>query len=706
MKRFTLLKTMLLLCALIVGSGSAWGVEEVYYTLDGTVTSGGNSNYSQDGGGLTQNGMNWSVTGNTTTNPWRIGGKSLSGVDREAYSKTAMGDAITKVELVLGNITLASVNSIKLIVASNSTFSSVLQEIEKTSISANTTLTFNPSGDNWAKGAFFKLVFNVTESNGSNSYVQVKSVKFYHTASASTVLTPTFNPVGGTYTTAQSVAISCGTTGATIHYTTNGEDPTTSDATYSSAVSITTSGTVLKAKAFKDGMTASSIASATYTIKPNQPTISVAGATITITGDIGCTFYYTINGDAPDNTKTKYTDPFDLDADCTIKAKAYDTYGNASDMKSLTFKYMPLAPKNINSGYFVKVTDASTLENGDAILIVNESDKVAMSTTQNTSNRGQTTATISEGVIYAPSVSVQKLTLVKLTETISSVDTDVFYFYTGEGYLYAASNSSNHLKTETTPDGNNNARATVSIESGNATIMFTGANSRKWLKYNGTSDLFSCYKADDTDQSIVQIYKEVAHDEPVTISAAKYATFCSPYKLDYSGTDVKAYMAKSTGSSVKLTEVEDGIVPANAGVVLYSETANTYNIPVTSAAGSDYDAENNELVGINVRTSVAADGGDGKTNYILSNEDAGVGFYKATTAGAYLAAHRAYLSTGAAASRSFLGFDDETTGIETINANRETVSGVQEYYNLNGQRVTTPTKGLYIVNGKKVIINK
>lgn len=193
----------------------------------------------------------------------------------------------------------------------------------------------------------------------------------------------------------------------------------------------------------------------------------------------------------------------------------------------------------------------------------------------------------------------------------------------------------------------------------------------------------------------------------VTVTDAKYATFCSPYKLDYSGTGVKVYMAKSTDSSVKLTEVEDGIVPANAGVVLYSETANTYNIPVTSAAGSDYDAEKNELVGINVRTSVAADGGEGKTNYILSNEDAGVGFYKAKTSGAYLAAHRAYLSTtGAAASRSFLGFDDETTGIETINTNPETVSGVQEYYNLNGQRVTAPTKGLYIVNGKKVIINK
>ena len=195
---------------------------------------------------------------------------------------------------------------------------------------------------------------------------------------------------------------------------------------------------------------------------------------------------------------------------------------------------------------------------------------------------------------------------------------------------------------------------------------------------------------------------------PVTITDAKYATFCSPYKLDYSSTVVKAYAAKVNGNSVKLTEVENGIVPANAGVVLYCKTAGTYAIPVTTEDATDYDALDNELIGINERTLVAKTAST-KTNYILSNEDkaSGVGFYLAADDGAYLPAHRAYLSTtSATASRSFLGFDDETTGIETINTNPETVSGVQEYYNLNGQRVANPSKGLYIVNGKKVIINK
>ena len=191
---------MLLLCALIVGSSNVWAGDVVHYTLDGTVTDGGNSNYAQDGGGLTQNGVDWSVTGNTTINPWRIGGKNLTGVDREAYSKTAMGTAITKIELKLGDITL-TVNSIKLIVASNSDFSTVIESFTETSITANTTLTFTPTAPatDWATGAYYKFVFNVT-AGSSNSYVQLKSAKFYESGYVPTH-TATFSVNGETTST-------------------------------------------------------------------------------------------------------------------------------------------------------------------------------------------------------------------------------------------------------------------------------------------------------------------------------------------------------------------------------------------------------------------------------------------------------------------------------------------------------------------------
>ena len=187
----------------------------------------------------------------------------------------------------------------------------------------------------------------------------------------------------------------------------------------------------------------------------------------------------------------------------------------------------------------------------------------------------------------------------------------------------------------------------------------------------------------------------------VSISDAKYATFCDNVARNFSGSGISVYTAASDGSKVVLSEIADGIVPENTGVVLYSDTKKTnVSIPATAASGSG-DYTSNEMVGINVTTNVAADGGSGKTNYILSNEASGVGFYKATDSGANLGAHKAYLSTtNAASARDFLGFEENTTAIESITNSKE-VKG--EYFNLNGQRVAQPTKGLYIVNGKKVI---
>jgi Chitobiase/beta-hexosaminidase C-terminal domain len=84
-------------------------------------------------------------------------------------------------------------------------------------------------------------------------------------ASGSTVATPTFSPVAGSYTGPQSVAISTTTTGATIYYTTDGSTPTTSSAVYSTPITVSTSQTI-KAIGVLSGDTNSSVGSAAYTI--------------------------------------------------------------------------------------------------------------------------------------------------------------------------------------------------------------------------------------------------------------------------------------------------------------------------------------------------------------------------------------------------------------------------------------------------------
>ena len=201
--------------------------------------------------------------------------------------------------------------------------------------------------------------------------------------------------------------------------------------------------------------------------------------------------------------------------------------------------------------------------------------------------------------------------------------------------------------------------------------------------------------------------------EEVTVTDAKYATYCSENKLNFAGTGVAAYMAKSNGSGVELTEITDGIVPGGAGVVLYSETAGNYTIPTTMATATFYNANTakNELLGITERSLISAAGEDGKTNYILSNEASGIGFYRAAEDGAYLRANRAYLSTSASASgvAAFLFFCDEEDGINPIHNAQCTI---HNYYDLSGRRISASSvssehsvlpKGVYVVNGKKYI---
>jgi hypothetical protein len=176
--------------------------------------------------------------------------------------------------------------------------------------------------------------------------------------------------------------------------------------------------------------------------------------------------------------------------------------------------------------------------------------------------------------------------------------------------------------------------------------------------------------------------------------------FCYDRALDFSTTDVKAYKAKVEGGVVKLTKVSDGIVPANTGVILAADE-NSYEIPVaTTDATTNF--SDNGMVGVTQRTQVLWNPSADVYNYILQSGE----FKKASNG--YLKPNRAYLSTSynvsATSAREYLEIsfeDDDVTGVE--NVNRSTITNNQ-FYDLQGRKVEQPQKGMYIVNGKKVII--
>lgn len=177
------------------------------------------------------------------------------------------------------------------------------------------------------------------------------------------------------------------------------------------------------------------------------------------------------------------------------------------------------------------------------------------------------------------------------------------------------------------------------------------------------------------------------------ISTAEYSTFVSPYDLDFSTTGITVYTATDTETSVTLNEVASGKVPANTPVVLYKAGADGSIINIPTAASADPIGGTNDL---NVST-----GTDVANMYVLAMNPT-IGFYPWDGTSDDLPAGKIYLQGKASyGAREFLGFDNGTTGMNEIKA-QKTVMG--EFYNLAGQKVAQPTKGLYIVNGKKVVM--
>ena len=164
---------------------------------------------------------------------------------------------------------------------------------------------------------------------------------------------------------------------------------------------------------------------------------------------------------------------------------------------------------------------------------------------------------------------------------------------------------------------------------------------------------------------------------------------------------MEAYNLTDVNGSVVSATVATSIA-ANKPVLL--KNAGDYVLTATNAAiaaTADGTVANGLLVGGYATMTAAAD----NMNYVLQNSPTyGVGFYKVTGTAATVKPFRAYMHTAVAAPVLFLQFaGDEATGISaTPNDNVKMTN--DNVYDLQGRRVAHPAKGLYIINGKKVVI--
>ena len=250
---------------------------------------------------------------------------------------------------------------------------------------------------------------------------------------------------------------------------------------------------------------------------------TVSKISLTSSKNIAGRFYYDFNGSLEESTASstislltsKVSDIFFACAPADLSGSKLDitvttengTYEKSIDLTGKTLKFESGKISKFTVNGFAKkesdeiytlVTNASTLKIGDKVIIAAANANVAISITQQTNNRAETSVTKKDNTIINPGKDVQLFTLEPGTVA------NTYAFNTGSGYIYAASSNSNWLKTQQT--NNNNGSWTITCTAtGTATIKANGTNSRNLLKYNSNTTngkIFSCYSSGQSDVAI------------------------------------------------------------------------------------------------------------------------------------------------------------------------------------------------------------
>ena len=343
-------------------------------------------------------------------------------------------------------------------------------------------------------------------------------------------------------------------------------------------------------------------------------------------------------------------------------------------------------------------TLATTITSGKRYVIVSGTDgDVKVMAGQNPNNRGTIDATVNDSEL---SISDEYEFIIESTNggyTIYDESTESL------GYLYAASSSSNYLRTQS--DNNENGIWAIEIDNdGVATIVAQGSNTRNILRYNGSNNppIFSCYNSSSSVQGAVYLYEKVEEPTPepisITIGSALYTTYVPSVNVTLPN-GLQAFIVTAINDSyISMKEVE-GAIPASTPVVIKAEIAGDYDLDIAESATAN----------VSANLLLASDGsttGNGSTIYALGVGKTGdvqgkVGFYRVKS-GVTIPEGKAYLNTTSEGVKEFLAFDfgGIVTGIDNVNISESNTI----IFNPAGQRLNKMQKGINIVNGKKVVV--
>lgn len=496
------------------------------------------------------------------------------------------------------------------------------------------------------------------------------------------VAIPKFSPSGGTYSEPQTVSLSCGTDGATIYYTTDGSEPTEASTKYTAAIAIS-EATTLKAIAIKDGV-ASDIATVTYTIVEKNEAMEEN----VMPEDGGVyVFYAKLSSGNPlyiyNNNGTLSVNSVSNAANVTADENYLWVCSKASDG---TYYFSSLDGSGyigLSSGNAAFVTDFSNVLKGD----------IQKTTVSSSSNQG--------GNFRPGSNSSQ--------EEI-------------EGYYlkYSLPNNGGSRYVYVSTSGTFDRYTKVACTSSYTTLFVF--NKVPYVKGGE-----GCGTLGDAMHHGFSV-KFARNDDGVAVMGEGYdcyATLNLPFTVSLPD-GVTAYKIKSlskvVNTAVDIEEYAVGgngaVIPRETPVLLRTSGAKsdgmaTKTICFKPTAAQEYDGDTGfaGTLGREVFTSYNENTGDsnGIIYYLLGKKDGHVAFYYlgANNSGEMaIANNKAYYKytggSGAKPAMLTLLFGDATIGITDIDDSHDGDDG--SWSNLMGRRVSKPAHGIFIRNGKKVVL--
>lgn len=705
------LKSFLVMCVMcIIGTLGTYADEAAStstytYTYNAVLSdfgkqgSNGKSDFSITSGGVTWSGStkNGNYLAYNSTKGVQIGSKNNNG----PLTLTTSSISGTIQSIVVNTSTNSKANvSLTVSVGGKN-----LGTQSATTTATDYSFTANASGEiklSWtADNAIYLKSITITYIPGSSPDP---------TPDPSKVTAPTFSESSKTFFDKFELTLTKGSDAELIMYTTDGTDPSYENGKgelYESPISISHTTTV-KAIAVSDDGKESDVVSETYTLELPAPTLSETSKIFkdpfTVTISTGATaaegILYTLDGSKPsiENDATEiYTEPIQISATTTLKAVSYTSNGSDN-------QYSPVA---------TAVYTLQSEEQPETNIIWSEDWSNFKANDVPTEGTNATYTCEGSGTkIYAATLAggeSPELLVGKSGGSLAVTINDLKGATNGLNFTFKA-NSANKTNFIVSADN------AVKVDS--ATVQ---SGSKTWVRtyifaLNEGATSFTLTLNNGSGSNIRVDNLELAKYDGLgsfNITSAGYATYYTSNAYTMPEGVTGYTVTGNEGSTLVLNEAyaAKSVVPAKTALLLKGEEGKYYTIATESEETAPAD---NKLHGSDASETTHVDGTDVKY-YKLSHNVSGeeLGFYWGSENGAAFqnAAHKAYLALdGATLLSQKRGFSiaDLTQGITTgINDAVSAEAATKNIFDLNGRRVNTlrgVAKGLYIVNGKKVLV--